>query len=101
MATEKKFNSCVLPGVLDVCANFDLFVTAFNSEDFPTLDRHNQMYAISALSLEQYYEWSLLVMLKQHSKVQKLPAFDLHMPDFGVPAYTPVSNTKKQKKYSL
>ena len=38
MITEKKFNSCVLPGVLDVCANFDLFVTAFNSEDFPTLD---------------------------------------------------------------
>ena len=38
MTTEKKFNSCVLPGVLDVCANFDLFVTAFNSEDFPTLD---------------------------------------------------------------
>ena len=39
MATEKKFNSCVLPGVLDVCANFDLFVTEFNSDDFPTLDR--------------------------------------------------------------
>jgi len=35
---EKKFNSCVLPGVLDVCANFDLLVIAFNRVDFPTFD---------------------------------------------------------------
>ena len=35
---EKKFNSWVLPGVLDVCASFDLLVKAFNNVDFPTFD---------------------------------------------------------------
>ena len=46
---EKKFNYWVLPGVLDVCASFDLLVMAFNNVDFPTFDLPKK--AISGTSL--------------------------------------------------
>src|SRR3546814_7812656 len=48
--TSKKLSSCVRPGVLDVRASPLRLVSAFSSDDLPTLDRPAKATSFTAMS---------------------------------------------------